>query len=100
MSSLQQEPRQPTREDPSNWPVVRPLIIAHDVGRSRDRSTAVLGGNSPFQPQLLGILELHEFPQGLYASQRASALAKVDRQYNSNALIVANLSDDPTYAES
>src|SRR5690242_7432491 len=87
------------RDDPSTWPYFEPLIIAHDVGRSHDRSTAVIGGNSPFQPQLLGIRELQELPQGLYGSPRASALATIDRQYNSNALIVADLSNDDTYAE-
>jgi hypothetical protein len=87
------------RDDPNTWPNFRPLIIAHDVGRSRDRSTAVVGGNSPFQPTLLGIKELEELPQGLYGSPRASALAAVDRRYQSNALIVADLSNDATYAE-
>ena len=87
------------RDDPNTWPIFRPLIIAHDVGRSRDRSTAVIGGNSPFQPRLLGIRELEELPQGLYGSPRASALATIDRRYNCNALIVADLSNDPTYAE-
>ena len=42
------------RDDASTWPCFRPLIIAHDVGRSQDRSTAVVGGNSPFEPRLLG----------------------------------------------
>jgi hypothetical protein len=69
------------------------------VGRSRDRSTAVIGGNSPFQPRLLGIRELEELAQGLYGSPRASALATIDRRYNCNALIVADLSNDATYAE-
>jgi len=87
------------RDDPNTWPYFSPLIIAHDVGRSRDRSTAVIGGNGPFEPRLLGIRELHELPQGLYGSARASALAAIDRQYNSNALIVADLSNDATYAE-
>ena len=87
------------RDHPSTWPAFRPLIIAHDVGRSRDRSTAVVGGNSPFEPRLLGIAELEELPQGLYGSPRASALAAVDRRYHNNALIVADLSNDPTYAE-
>ncbi len=87
------------RDDPNTWPCFRPLIIAHDVGRSRDRSTAVIGGNSPVQPRLLGIRELNELPQGLCGSPRASALATVDRQYNCNALIVADLSNDATYAE-
>ncbi len=87
------------RDDPRTWPCFSPLIIAHDVGRSRDRSTAVVGGNSPIQPRLLGIAELEELPPGLYGSPRASALAAIDRRYYSNALIVADLSNDATYAE-
>jgi hypothetical protein len=87
------------RHDPNTWPRFNPLIIAHDVGRSRDRSTAVIGGNCPVGPRLLGIKELEELPQKLYGSPRASALATIDRRYNCNALIVADLSNDPTYAE-
>jgi hypothetical protein len=30
--------------DPRLWPRLHPLLIAHDVGGSRDRSTAVVGG--------------------------------------------------------
>ena len=86
-------------EDPRTWPSPRPLIIAHDVGRARDRSTAVVGGNCPTQPKLVGITELEELPQGLYGTARASALLAVDRRHNHNALIVADLSFDPTYAE-
>ncbi len=86
-------------DKPDTWPGFRPLIIAHDVGRSRDRSTAVVGGNSPIGPRRLGIRELEELPQGLYGSARASALAVVDRRQHSEALIVADLSNDPTYAE-
>jgi hypothetical protein len=86
-------------DDPASWPMFRPLIIAHDVGRTRDRSTAVVGGNSPVQPRRLGIRELEELPQGLFGSARASALAAVDRRYGSQALIVADLSNDATYAE-
>jgi hypothetical protein len=87
------------RDDPNTWPCFKPLIIAHDVGRSRDRSTAVIGGNGPFQPRLLGIKELKELPQGLYGSNRASALATIDRHYCSDAVIVADLSNDATYGE-
>jgi hypothetical protein len=87
------------RDDPNTWPCFKPLIIAHDVGRSRDRSTAVIGGNSPVAPRLLGIKELTELPRGLYGSNRAGALAVIDRRYNSDALIVADLSNDATYAE-
>ena len=87
------------RDDPNTWPIFRPLIIAHDVGRSRDRSTAVIDGNSPVQPRLLGIKELVELPQGLYGSSRASALATIDCHCNCNALIVVDLSNDSSYAE-
>jgi hypothetical protein len=86
-------------DDPTTWPCFQPLIIAHDVGRSRDRSTAVIGGNSPISPRLLGIRELNELPVGLYGSGRASALLSIDRRYNHNALIVADLSNDASYAE-
>jgi hypothetical protein len=86
-------------DDVTSWLVFKPLIIAHDVGRSRDRSTAVVGGNSPCGRRLLGIAEAEELPQGLFGSARASALAVVDRRHNNNALIVADLSNDATYAE-
>jgi hypothetical protein len=86
-------------EKPATWPGFKPLIIAHDVGRTRDRSTAVVGGGSPFQHGIIGIGELHELPVGLYASARASALAAIDRQHYNNALIVVDLSNDATYGE-
>ena len=86
-------------DKPETWPAYRPLIMAHDVGRTRDRSTAVLGGGSPFQHGIIGIGDLRELPVRLYGSARASALAAVDREYNNNALIVADLSNDATYAE-
>ena len=68
-------------DDPNLWPYFRPTIIAHDVGRTIDRSTAVVGGNGPFRPPLVGIKEFNELPQGLYGSGRASALAEVDHRY-------------------
>ncbi len=37
--------------------------------------------------------------QWLVGSARTSALAVVDRRYNGNAFIVADLSYDPSYAE-
>src|SRR4051794_23017053 len=86
-------------DDVKSWPAFKPLIIAHDVGRSRDRSTAVVGGNSPYGPRLLGIGEAEELPQNLFGTARASALAQVDRRYGFNALIIADLSNDATYAE-
>ena len=86
------------RDDPKTWGCFRPLIIAHDVGRSRDRSTAVIGGLAPFDPNLIGIQEAHELRQGSYGSARASELATIDRRYDAEALIVADLSNDPTYA--
>ena len=87
------------RDDPKTWGCFRPLIIAHDVGRSRDRSTAVIGGLAPFDPNLIGIQEAHELRQGLYGSARASELAMIDRRYDCAGLIVADLSNDPSYAE-
>jgi hypothetical protein len=87
------------REDPTTWPMLGPRIIAHDVGRSHDRSTAVVGGLAPFEPILLGVTEFEELPQGLFGSARASALASVDRRYHGEALIVADLSNDASYAD-
>jgi hypothetical protein len=89
----------PHPDQPETWPRFYPLIIAHDVGRVRDRSTAVVGGGSPFRSSDLGILDLRELPQGLYGSARASALATVDRHYRSDALIVADLSNEASYGE-
>jgi hypothetical protein len=86
------------QDDPKTWGCFRPLIIAHDVGRSRDHSTAVIGGLAPFDRNLIGIQQAYELPQG-YGSARASELATIDRRYDSEALIVADLSSDPTYAE-
>jgi hypothetical protein len=85
--------------DFKTWDCFRPLIIAHDVGRSRDRSTAVIGGLPAFNPNLIGIQHAHELAQGLYGSARASELATIDRHYDSEGLIIADLSNDPTYAE-
>ena len=83
----------------NTWEYFRPHIIAHDVGRTKDRSTAVIGGKSPFAPDLFGIKEFKELPQGLYGSARADTLAMIDRRYDSKTLIVADLSNDATYAE-
>jgi hypothetical protein len=84
--------------DVASWPLYKP-IIAHDVARIRDRSTAVVGGNNPLGHRQLGIVAAHELPQNLFGSARANALAAIDRDYNHNSLIVADLSNDPTYAE-
>ena len=43
--------------------------------------------------------DFEELPQNLYGSALASALARVDAYHGRNALIVADLSIDPTYAE-
>jgi hypothetical protein len=86
--------------DPTTWPI-KISIIAHDVGRSNDRSTAVVGGRCPplFGPQLLGVKEFLELPLGLFGSQLVNEVAKIDQEYSRNCLIVADLSNDPTYAE-
>jgi hypothetical protein len=52
-------------DDPALWPVKYPLI-AHDVGRTNDRSTAVVGGYSPLVPGELVVKELVELPQGYF----------------------------------
>jgi hypothetical protein len=75
------------------------VLIAHDVGGSHDRSTAVVGGYCAYVPGILGITEFNELPQGLLGSARASALARVDARYDRNALIVADLSNDTSYGE-
>ena len=84
---------------PKTWDFFRPHIIAHDVGHTKDRSTAVVGGRSPLAPNLIGIKEFEELPLGLYGSARADALAMVDRRYNGKTLVIADLSNDATYAE-
>ena len=84
--------------DPRLWPRLHPLLIAHDVGGSRDRSTAVVGGYCGYAPEILGIKEFSELPQDLYGSMRASALAQVDAD-DRNALIVADLSNDSSCGE-
>src|SRR5262249_56116238 len=66
---------------------------------SGDRLRGVVGGVAPFDPNLAGIQEAYELRQGLYGSARASELAEIDRHYDSEALIVADLSNDATYAE-
>jgi hypothetical protein len=83
--------------DVESWPLFKP-IIAHDVGRSRDRSTAVVGGRNPYGREF-GIAAALELPQNLFGSARAHALAAIDRQYSNSSLIIADLSNDATYGE-
>lgn len=85
--------------DVGDWPQYEPLIIAHDVGHTHDRSTAVVGGLSPYGPRVVGIGDVEELQQGLFASARARALAEVDHRQKRNGLIVADVGFDPTYAE-
>ena len=59
----------------------------------------MVGGNSPFGPTAARDRGIRRAAAGLYGSARASALASVDRRYNYNALIVADLSNDASYAE-
>ncbi len=87
-------------DDPRTWPM-KVRIIAHDVARSHDRSTAVIGGNCPLNlgGRLLGVNAFKELPIGLYGSELASALAAIDQSYNRDCLVVADLSNDATYGE-
>ena len=83
---------------PSTWDLCRPHIIAHDVGQSKDRSTAVVGGISVLEPGLVGLAEFNELAHSSgYA--RADALAQFDGNCNAKALIIVDLSFDPSYAD-
>jgi hypothetical protein len=42
-----------------------PAIIAHDVGRTKDCSTAVIDGISQFLQNVTCMAEFEELPQGL-----------------------------------
>ena len=85
-------------DDPAHWPIKYP-VITHDVGRTNDRSTAVVGGYSPLVPDELVVKEIVELPLGYFGHQLASALMKVDARYDHNAVIVPDLSNDVSYAE-
>jgi hypothetical protein len=85
-------------DDPALWPIKYPLIT-HDVGRTNDRSTAVVGGYSPLVPNELVVKEIAELPQGLFGHQLAGALVEFDARYQHNAVIVPDLSNDASYAE-
>jgi hypothetical protein len=85
-------------DDPARWPIKYPLIT-HDVGRTNDRSTAVVGGYSLLVPSELVVKEILELPQGYFGHQLASALVEVDARYQHNAVIVPDLSNDASYAE-
>ena len=84
---------------PNMWDFFKPHIIAHDVGHTKDRSTAVIGGPSPLAPGLIGIKEFEELPQGLSGNMRADALAMNDSRYDCKTLIIVDLTFDPSYAD-
>jgi hypothetical protein len=84
---------------PSVYDCPRPHIIAHDVGHTNDRSTAVIGGPSPLAPGLIGISRFEELPQGLSGHARVEALAMHDRDCGYKSLIIPDLSYDPSYAD-
>jgi hypothetical protein len=86
-------------EDPTTWPCFRPLIMAHDVARAGDRSTVVIGGLGPVRPPLTGVVYGNELPQGLYGHGLANELVSIDRKFQCNALIIADISRDDSYAE-
>jgi hypothetical protein len=88
-----------SRDDPASWGDCGLQIIAHDTATTRDRSTAVVGRMSDFRPPEYGLVHLERLPQGLYGAARASALAEVDRKFGGRNLIVADLSNDPSYLD-
>jgi hypothetical protein len=59
----------------------------------------VIGGLSPVRPSLIGVAYGDELPQGLYGHALANELVSIDRRFQSNALIVADVSRDDSYAE-
>lgn len=77
----------------------KPHIIAHDVGHTKDRSTAVIGGPSPLAPDVVGMKAFEELPQGLSGGMRVDALALHDRACDHKALIIVDLTYDPSYAD-
>jgi len=86
-------------DDPTTW-MFRPQILAHDVGTTEDRSTAVLGGVGAYAPDpKIGVAHMVELPRGLRGTPRANAVAEVDIRFDRNSLIVADLSNDQSYAE-
>ena len=80
------------------WDCFKFHIIAHDVGHTKDRSTAVIGGSNIRAPGLTGMKGFEELPQGLSGNTRADALAMIDSRYPAS-LIIADLSYDPSYAD-
>jgi hypothetical protein len=53
----------------------------------------------PYRPGVLGVQKILELPQNCFGSDLAALLAEVDRFYNGDATIVADLTNDPTYTE-
>jgi hypothetical protein len=84
---------------PQVFDLLKPSIIAHDVGRSKDRSTAVVGGLSALAPDRIFARDFTELQPGLYGSARANELAAIDRRLGSCNLVLADFSNDATYAE-
>jgi hypothetical protein len=84
---------------PQTFQLLKPSIIAHDVGRTKDRSTAVVGGLCPLAPGFMFASEFAELPHGLYGSARAAEVLAVDRRLGGNNLIIADLSNDASYGE-
>ena len=87
-----------THVHPNMWDFFKPHIIAHDVGHTKDRSTAVIGGPNPLAPGLIGLREFEELPQGLSGNSRADALAMSASRYPAS-LIIFDLTFDPSYAD-
>jgi hypothetical protein len=51
--------------NPESWKLLMPAIIAHDVGRTKDCSTAVIGGISQFLQNVTCMADFEELPGGL-----------------------------------
>jgi terminase large subunit-like protein len=84
---------------PQTFSLLKPTIIVHDVARSKDLSTAVVGGISPLAADYILASEFNELQPGLYGTARANEVAAIDRGLGSPNLLIADLSNDATYAE-
>ena len=87
--------------------------MIQELGRSKSPSSLMMSGAamivpprwsaaivlSPQARDCWELSNLWSYRVGLYGSELANALAAIDQAYDRNCLIVADLSNDPTYGE-
>ena len=75
--------------DENAWQIFKPSVIVHDVGCTRDRSTAIVGGRTILAPGLSLLKEFNELP-------RDSSGARVPKRLpRSIAFMAAKVSFSP-----